>query len=125
MANQVDDMSADPDRGILEPERATVEPLGSPEPPARPGAPRRPAASAKSTRTQANDRPAASEPSKPGRKPVRARAARDAAAPDPGAHSASGAEAVPLSDGSSMASGTQPIGPVAARTAMVRQGLPR
>src|SRR5215468_5617589 len=32
MANQVDDMSTDPDRGMLEPERASVEPLGSAEP---------------------------------------------------------------------------------------------
>src|SRR4051812_5000470 len=106
MADQIDDISADPDRGILEPERASLEPLGSIEPPVRPGAPRRPATSARSPR--AKDRPAA-EASQLDRPPAGTLVAREPAAPD----------------GDAMASGTQPIAPAGARPAVLRQGLPR
>jgi hypothetical protein len=123
MANQIDDMSDDPARGILEPEHASVESLGSAELLARPGATKRserpasggnaakPVVGGKPSRVQANDRPAASEPpSKLDRTPVRARTAREAAAPDHAARTASPADA------------NEPPG---ARPTVLRQGLPR
>ncbi|HEX8114989.1 MAG TPA: hypothetical protein VF516_44985, partial [Kofleriaceae bacterium] len=116
MAN-VDDMSADPARGILEPEHASVEPLGSVEPAARPSATRRSARpasggnAAKPSRAKAKDTPATSgAAAKLDRKPARARTTREPADPD---------------DDRAMTSGPPTIEPSGPRTAALRQGLPR
>src|SRR4051812_38507607 len=110
MANVVDDMSADPAPGLLEPECTSVEPLGPAEPPEGSSAARRSAARAKPQPRP----PAAAEPvAKLDRRSSRTR--REAAAPD----------------GRAPAAGSQPIRTAtpadasAARAAVLRQGLPR